>query len=118
MRTARLGAALAVVLLSAPALAAQQPGPPHRAGMMGTRDMRMMDSLNARLDSLVDRMNRATGNEKMTAMAGVITEMVGQRKAMQQHMRQMGESRRGMGDMMKRRAPAADSARTGDHPQE
>jgi len=58
--------------------------------------MRMMDSQNARLDTLVNRMNRATGNKKVTAMAQVINELVAQRKAMQGHMRQMMESRQGM----------------------
>ncbi|MGH7497747.1 MAG: response regulator [Gemmatimonadales bacterium] len=46
-------------------------------------------------------MNRATGDEKMAAMAGAINELVAQRKTMQQHMRGMMESRQGMTDMMK-----------------
>ena len=51
--------------------------------------MQMMDSLNARLDTLVSRMNRSSGNQKVTAMAEVINELVAQRKLMQEHMRQM-----------------------------
>jgi hypothetical protein len=59
----------------------------------------MMDSLNHRLDSLVDRMNRASGNQKVQAMAAVINELVTQRKAMQERMHQMME-RGGMMGMM------------------
>jgi hypothetical protein len=66
--------------------------------------MKMMDSLNARLDTLVSRMNRATGDRKLTAMADVINELVAQRKVMHEHMRQMMESRKGM--MHRRGAPA------------
>lgn len=53
--------------------------------------MMMMDSLNRRLDSLVDRMNRTSGNQKVQAMAAVINEFVAQRKVMQAHMQQMME---------------------------
>jgi hypothetical protein len=67
--------------------------------------MQMMDSLNARLDTLVSRMNRATGNRKVTAMADAINELVAQRKVMQQHMRRMMESRKGMMHMMGEPAP-------------
>jgi hypothetical protein len=69
--------------------------------------MRMVDSLNARLDTLVSRMNRATGNRKVTAMVDVINELVAQRKAMHEHMRQMMQSRQGMmRHMMGKPAPA------------
>ena len=104
MRIATIAAGAALVL-SAHVAAAQQPGPPQppdrppggMTGMSGMAEqMRMMDSLNARLDTLVNRMNRATGNKKVTAMAAVINELVAQRKAMQGHMRQMMESRQGM----------------------
>jgi len=98
MRIATI-AALAALALSVQVSAAQQPGPPPggMTGMSGMAEqMRMMDSLNARLDTLVNRMNRATGNKKVTAMAQVINELVAQRKAMQGHMRQMMESRQGM----------------------
>ena len=61
--------------------------------------MMMMDSLNHRLDSLVDRMNRAGGNQKVQAMAAVINELVIQRKAMQERMHRMME-RGGMPAMM------------------
>lgn len=104
MRIATIPLVVALAL-SAQISAAQQPGPPpppaRRPGaMMDTaamaEHMRMMDSANARLDTLVKRMNRATGNRKVTAMADVINELVAQRKAMQGHMRQMMESRPGM----------------------
>ncbi len=66
-------------------------------GMPGMAEhMWMMDSLNVHLDTLVNRMNRATGNKKVTAMADVINELVAQRRAKQGHMRQMMESRQGM----------------------
>jgi hypothetical protein len=71
----------------------------------------MMDSLNTRLDSLVSRMNRATGNTKVAAMADVINELVAQRRAMHEHMRTMMQSREGMPMMrhppMHRPPPAA-----------
>jgi hypothetical protein len=73
--------------------------------------MQMMDSLNARLDMLVSRMNRATGNRKVTAMAEVINELVAQRKVMHAHMRQMMESGEGMMRMMGEPAPAGRPAR-------
>jgi TolA-binding protein len=102
MMIVRFGAGLVALVLSAHATAAQQPGAPQSpdrrgAGMMDMAGhMRMMDSLNARLDTLVSRMNRAAGNRKVTAMADVINELVAQRKAMQEQMRQMMESRQGM----------------------
>lgn len=105
MRTVRLGASLAALILSAHLAAAQQPGAPQQpghqpGGMTGDSgmgaQMRMMDSLTARLDTLVGRMNRATGNRKVTAMADVINEMVAQRKAMQGRMHQMMGPGKGM----------------------
>jgi hypothetical protein len=81
-----------------------------RAGMAA--QLQMMDSLNARLDTLVSRMNRATGNRKVTAMADVINELVAQRKVMHEHMRQMMESRQGMMHMMGEPAPEGRPAPT------
>jgi hypothetical protein len=73
--------------------------------------MRMMDSANARLDSLVERMNRSSGNAKVAAMAQVINELVAQRRTMQTHMRLMMRSHGGMmgGEMMHH---GGDTART------
>ena len=104
MRIATIPLVVALAL-SAQVSGAQQPGPPpslaRRPGAMTdtaamAEHMRMMDSLNARLDTLVKRMNGSTGNKKVTAMADVINELVAQRKAMQEHMRQMMQSRQGM----------------------
>lgn len=110
----RLFVGLVVLVLSASPAAAQQPGAPtpdRRPGMAGGNQMSMMmvDSLNHRLDSLVDRMNRAGGNQKVQAMAAVINELVIQRKAMQERMHQMME-RGGMMRMMN------DSASGGPRP--
>lgn len=74
-------------------------GMPMQHGMMMEnmqRHMQMMDSMDARLDTLVSRMNRATGEARVTAMAQVINEMVSHRKQMQEHMRQMMDRRRDM----------------------
>jgi hypothetical protein len=72
--------------------------------------MQMMDSLNARLDTLVSRMNQASGNRKVTAMAEVINELVAQRRIMHARMRQMMESGEGMMRMMGEPAPAGGPA--------
>jgi hypothetical protein len=112
----RLIGGIAALVLSVSAAAAQQPGaatPDRRSGMAGGNQsqmsMMMMDSLNHRLDSLVDRMNRTSGNQKVQAMAAVINELVAQRKAMQERMHQMME-RGGMMGMMN------DSTSTGPRP--
>jgi predicted transcriptional regulator len=103
LKTARLGAILiAMLVLSVRVVDAQQPAPSNtqRPGMMDmpgmAAHMRTLDSLDARLDTLVERMNRTTGTRKVAAMADVINELVTQRKLMQAHMRQMMESHRGM----------------------
>ena len=122
MRIVRLGAGLATLVLSAHLLVAPQPATrqqPDSSGMpgapgMAAQQMKMMDSLNARLGTLVSRMNRATGNRKVTTMADVINELVDQRKVMQDHMRQMMESREGMMHMMGRPAPVGRPAPTPD----
>jgi hypothetical protein len=51
--------------------------------------MKMMEAGSARLDSLVTLMDRATGASKVDAMGRVIGELVGQRKAMREHMMHM-----------------------------
>jgi hypothetical protein len=103
MMLRRIGVIVALVL-STSTVAAQQPGTPtpdRRSGMASGDQMAMMmmDSLNHRLDSLVGRMNRTSGNQKVQAMAAVINELVAQRKAMQERMHHMME-RGGMMDMM------------------
>ncbi len=101
----RLVGGIAALVLSASTVAAQQPGastPDGHREIAGKNQMSMMmmDSLNRRLDSLVDRMNRTSGNQKVQSMAAVINELVVQRKAMQERMHQMME-RGGMMGMMK-----------------
>jgi hypothetical protein len=103
MMLRRIGVIVALVL-STSTVAAQQPGTPtpDRHSGMASGDqmaMLMMDSLNHRLDSLVGRMNRTSGNQKVQAMAAVINELVAQRKAMQERMHHMME-RGGMMNMM------------------
>jgi hypothetical protein len=100
----RLIGGLVTLAMTSSIVAAQQPGaatPDRRSGMASGNQMSMMmmDSLNHRLDSLVARMNRASGNQKVQAMAAVINELVVQRKAMQDRMHQMME-RGGMMGMM------------------
>ena len=86
MKAPRVVAGIVAVALSAGLVEAQQPG-----GMMARDSMTMMrmDSLDRRLDSLVDVMNKAKGDKKVTAMAAVINELVDQRKAMRRRMGQM-----------------------------
>jgi hypothetical protein len=103
---------LAAVMLTASMAAAQQPGTaaPKRdaEGMAGHGRMSMMamDSMNNRLDSLVARMNRTSGNDKVQAMAAVINELVSQRKLMQDRMHRMME-RGGMMGTTQDATPAA-----------
>lgn len=88
-------------LLMAGAASAQQPAPQARDSMhmqarmgdtMGMTSGEMMrGASDARLDSLVQAMNRATGNRKVQAMAAVINELVEERRAMHQRMQQMME---------------------------
>jgi TolA-binding protein len=107
MMKLRVIGGLLALSLSASAVAAQQPQAPpmnpHRApaGARGEMPMMMMDSLNRRLDSLVAQMNRASGNQKMDAMAAVITELVAQRKMMQNRMHQMMQGEVGRMGMMR-----------------
>jgi hypothetical protein len=106
MRQVAVFVGIVGVVCSAPAIQAQQPqGKPPGAGMMLA-----MDSLDHRLDSLVSRMNRTSGNQKISAMAAVINELVAQRKVMHRHMQQMDpmmDEKRGMGRM----APPSDTTR-------
>jgi DNA-binding FrmR family transcriptional regulator len=118
MTIVRIAVGVSALVLGAQMLFAQQPEQrsvrPADSMMaksgMAQQQMRMMDSLNARLDTLVSRMNRATGNKKVTAMADVINQLVAQRKAMQEHMREMMQSRGGM-RMHMMEAPAPVEAR-------
>ena len=62
----------------------------------------MIDSASARLDSLVQRMNQATGEKKVRAMADVINELVAQRRTMHARMERMMGSTGMMGGMGQR----------------
>jgi hypothetical protein len=127
MHTGVLGAALITLLMGGQGLSAQQPGRhsprDSAAHAMMMKDMqqhmRMMDSANARLDSLVRRMNQATGNAKVSAMAQVINEMVAQRRAMQAHMSKMMRSHGPMmgGQMMRGMVSDPAGADTSEHGQ-
>lgn len=89
-------AALAALALSAQVAAAQDPGM-----SVGTAErLRIIDSTNTRLDSLVNRMNRVTGTAKVNAMANVINQLVADRKAMQTRMLQRMGSPHGNREML------------------
>ena len=99
----------AIVLSAIPSLAAQiPPGHQHAAtadaqpapgidakcqAMMAERDTMMADvkAADQRLDGLVLTMNAASGMEKATATAAVVSEMVTQRKTMRDGMVKMQE---------------------------
>ena len=61
--------------------------------MMAEREKMMtgMKAADQRLDDLVAKMNTASGMEKMTATAAVVTEMVTQRRTMREGMMKMQE---------------------------
>ena len=114
-------AGIITLVLTAPVVPAQQPpnsGHPHRTEMRrgATQSMMLMDSLNRRLDSLVSRMNRAGGNQKITAMAAVINELVAQRRVMQSHMHAMMMGKSGMMRMRNDSASADSTDIEGQHP--
>jgi hypothetical protein len=96
----------AALLLTAPvsgAVTLQDPAHAHPAGakaqdamaackaVMADREQMMADmkAADQRLDSLVAKMNAASGQEKVDAMAAVVTEMVAQRTAMRDGMMKM-----------------------------
>ena len=108
MRISVFGTALVATVALAASLSAQQPAPPAKpappaAGMkmgMPKMDMQMMDSMHARLDSAVARMNRTTGDARESAMADVINALVSEQRMMHAHMQQMmGEHMGGMSGM-------------------
>ena len=104
--TAMMVGCAAVVILAVPGLAAQTPHEQHAAtakekptsgmaakdqAMMAEREKMMagMKAADQRLDDLVATMNTASGMEKMAATATVVTEMVTQRRTMQEGMMKM-----------------------------
>ena len=114
--TAMMAGCAAVVISAVPGLAAQTPQEPQRAAtnnvkppsdmaakcqaMMAKRETMMTDmkAADQRLDDLVATMNTASGMEKMAATATVVTEMVTQRRTMQEGMMKMQQGM--MGHMM------------------
>jgi len=104
--TAMMAGCAVVLMWSVPGLAAQTPHEQHVASdaakptsdmaakdkaMMAERE-KMMDDMKAadqRLDKLVARMNAASGADKVAATATVVTEMVMQRRTMQEGMMKM-----------------------------
>ena len=114
--TAMMAGCAVVAMSAAPGLAAQAPQQPqhgasdtakpasgmaakHQA-MMAEREKMMagMKAADQRLDGLVAKMNTASGMEKITATAAVVTEMVAQRRAMQDGIMKMEQGM--MGHMM------------------
>jgi len=89
------GVVVAGVTFAAPLAAQQHPAAserPHVAGAMApgmAAHMHTMDSLGARLDTAVARMNRATGEARTPAMQDVLRELVAAHKMMHMHMREM-----------------------------
>jgi len=105
-RIVRIATAAAfALLLGLPAATAQESGMDHSkhaqmqkmeqkaqgADASGTK-CQMMD---AKLDRLVERMNAATGPEKIAAMQELLTELVAQRKSMHTMMRKMMQKKMG-----------------------
>jgi hypothetical protein len=81
------------------------PGKPGMADMQGMMKMheQMMAEMtagDAKLDTLVQAMNSATGAGKVDAMASVVAELVQQQKAMHTHMGQMHQQMMGGRGMM------------------
>jgi|SoiMethySBSTD1v2_1073268.scaffolds.fasta_scaffold00895_37 hypothetical protein len=102
----------------------------HQAMMAGRKEMMArMAAADQKLAELVARMNAATGDEKITAITAVVTELAAQRKQMQQQMMAMQtgmmeqmmahmSAMHGMGGMMKKApepAPQADDPSQTDH---
>ena len=104
--TAVMAGGMAVVMSASAGLAAQTHDPQHAAtdkakpasgmaakdhAMMAERDKMMADmkAADQRLNDLVARMNSASGAEKTTATAAVVTEMVAQSRTMRASMMKM-----------------------------
>lgn len=76
-----------------------------RCAAMSEMHQKMMDRMgqaDMRLSDLADRMNEASGEAKVEAMAALLNEIVAQRKSMHAHMSTMHE--RMMGHMMEHMA--------------
>jgi hypothetical protein len=110
---------LATLAVAAP-LSAQQPGPPAARVAAPAPDMqahmRMMDSMSARRDSAMARVNRTTGEARVNALADALNALVDEQRMMHAHMKEMmGEhmgARPAMGHPMEH-APAPGMAHPG-----
>ena len=85
--------------------------------------MKNMAAADQKLSELVARMNTATGDEKVTAIAAVVAELTAQRAQMQEHMRthcagKMASMHGNAGMMHKApdAAPKAEPDHTAHHP--
>lgn len=123
--TVMVAGCAAVVMSAVPGLAAQAPQQPQPAAsdgakppsgmaakdkaMMAEREKMMADmkAADQRLNGLVAKMNTASGMEKMAATATVVTEMVAQRRTMQEGMMKMEQGM--MGHMMEHMQAGAGS---------
>ena len=105
IRTFRLSAAMVLALALTVSARAQDPQHQHQQtpakpsadmsarckAMMAEHEKMMaeMKTTDQRLDDLVGKMNAASGQAKVDAVATVVTEMVAQRKIMRDRMMQM-----------------------------
>jgi len=123
--------ALATAVLSTTIVLAQSP-PAGQNDMAAHKQMMAeqkaamakMAAADQKLAELVAGMNAATGNEKVSAMAAVVNELVAQRAQMREQMRMQGgmmermmshmSEVHGMGGMIKK-APANSEAPQSDH---
>jgi polyhydroxyalkanoate synthesis regulator phasin len=93
----RILGGLALALLLTPALFAQMPAGekpgmmPDCAAMMQKHDamQKHMAEMDAKLQALVDEMNKAKGSAKVDKTAAVVSELVAQRSMMQKQMMEM-----------------------------
>ena len=93
----RILAGFALALLSVPTLFAQMPDGqkpammPDCAAMMQQHEamQKHMAEMNAKLQTLVDEMNKAKGSARIDKTAAVINELVAQRAMMQKQMMDM-----------------------------
>ena len=76
---------LVLVCLVFASVAFAQHAEDHECTMMA----KQQEQMDAKLQSLVDTMNKATGQAKVDAMAAVITELVAQRDSMRSEMHEM-----------------------------
>jgi hypothetical protein len=79
MSRGKLAVAIAWTCVSAISAGAEEPQAPVRPRQVRMEQMR---ENQRKLDELVEKMNAATGQAKVDAIAAVVTELVAQRRAM------------------------------------